>query len=304
MAAPEVSVIIPAYNCAGYISESVRSILGQTFSNFELIVVNDCSTDHTCEVIRSFADSRIIVHDNIVNLGAPMSYNTGVAMARGRFVARLDADDIAEPERLAVQYDFMAANRNVTVCGSDMTVFGAVNHNTDVPEKDGDIKAYFLAAAGNIMSPTTFIRRQFLIDHNVRAHPSHSPADDLGMWVDSMKFGAVFANVKQRLVHYRVHGGNLSMGGKTRLAHIRADLAAHFFPALTHEEVAALLRVFSGKPVTISQACQTVAACEKALTEQRSFFGENRTTLRSLIESRLQPLLKAVRRAFGDDGIA
>ena len=115
--APEISVIMSVYNGEEYVAEAVESILNQTFSDFELIVIDDCSTDTTGEILKRLAerDERVKVHPNEVNLRLPSSLNKAISLARGRYIARMDADDIALPERLERQYAFMEAHPNVAL---------------------------------------------------------------------------------------------------------------------------------------------------------------------------------------------
>lgn len=106
-----VSVIMPSYNTGRFISESIESVIGQTYRNWELIIVDDCSTDETREVVEKYiSDKRIIFVENLVNSGAAVSRNRALKMARGRYIAFLDSDDIWLPDKLARQVRFMAAN--------------------------------------------------------------------------------------------------------------------------------------------------------------------------------------------------
>ena len=105
-----VSVIMPSYNTGDYIADSIRSVLAQTYTDWELIIVDDCSADHTVEVIGSFDDPRIILLQNEQNSGAAVSRNRALRAAKGRWIAFLDSDDIWEPEKLAKQLSFMKQN--------------------------------------------------------------------------------------------------------------------------------------------------------------------------------------------------
>ncbi len=100
---PAVSVILPAFNAEKYLGEALDSILSQTFADFELIAVNDGSTDRTLEILRGNSDYRIRIVSNDKNLGLAKSLNEGISKARGRYIARQDADDISLPERLNTQ---------------------------------------------------------------------------------------------------------------------------------------------------------------------------------------------------------
>ena len=114
---PDISVIMSVYNGEAYLTEAVESIINQTFKNWELIVINDCSTDSTAEILSSFAlkDKRIKVYTNEVNLKLPSSLNKAISLSSGKYVARMDADDICLPERLEKQFKFMEENRDVAL---------------------------------------------------------------------------------------------------------------------------------------------------------------------------------------------
>ena len=106
---PEISVIMSVYNGETYLAEAIESVVNQTFQNWELIIINDCSTDSTAEILADFSsrDERIKVHTNEINLKLPTSLNKAISLSNGKYIARMDADDICLPDRLEKQYKFM-----------------------------------------------------------------------------------------------------------------------------------------------------------------------------------------------------
>ena len=114
---PEISVIMSVYNGETYLAEAIESVRSQTFQNWELIVINDCSTDATGEILADFSrkDERIKVYTNETNLKLPASLNKAISLSAGTYIARMDADDICLPDRLAKQYVFMEENRDVAL---------------------------------------------------------------------------------------------------------------------------------------------------------------------------------------------
>ena len=112
---PKISVIMSVYNGEAYLSEAIDSILNQTFADWELIVINDCSTDGTSEILKRYEamDSRVKVYTNEVNLRLPSSLNKAMSYAQGKYIARMDADDICLPQRLEKQYGFMEKNPDI-----------------------------------------------------------------------------------------------------------------------------------------------------------------------------------------------
>lgn len=117
---PKVSVLMSVYNSSRFIIESVESILGQTFKDFEFIIVNDCSTDNSLNIIKKYAkqDKRIVLIKNKKNIGLTKSLNKGLKIARGKYIARIDADDISLPNRLQTQYQFLEENPDIFLAGS------------------------------------------------------------------------------------------------------------------------------------------------------------------------------------------
>ncbi|HTF03031.1 MAG TPA: glycosyltransferase family 2 protein, partial [Bacteroidia bacterium] len=107
MTAPTVSVVLPAYQAEKHLAEAVQSILDQTFTDFELLIINDGSTDRTAEIIQSFEDKRIVHIRHAENQKLIASLNEGIAQARGKYIARMDADDISHHTRLQKQVEFL-----------------------------------------------------------------------------------------------------------------------------------------------------------------------------------------------------
>lgn len=113
----KISLIMSVYNGEEYLSEAIDSVLGQSFTDFELIIINDCSTDSTSDILAHYTalDSRVKVHTNEVNLRLPSSLNKALSIAQGKYIARMDADDICLPDRLEKQYTFMETHRDIAL---------------------------------------------------------------------------------------------------------------------------------------------------------------------------------------------
>ena len=130
---PKVSVLLPVYNVAPYIRETIASITSQTFVDFELIIVDDLSTDATAAIVASILDDRIILIRNTQNLGRAGSDNAGLEAVRGRYIAKMDGDDICHPERLARQVAYLDSHPEINVVGSWMQNLGASNYLNRYP---------------------------------------------------------------------------------------------------------------------------------------------------------------------------
>lgn len=118
---PQISVVMSVYNGEKYLGEAIESILNQTFKDFEFIIINDGSTDKSLEIIKSYKDERIVIIDQ-KNMGLAKALNNGIKIAKGKYIARMDADDISMPNRLEIQYDFMERHPECVAVGSNAEV--------------------------------------------------------------------------------------------------------------------------------------------------------------------------------------
>ena len=123
--APLVSILMPVYKTAPYLREAMDSMLSQTFADFELIVLNDCSPDNAEELLDAYDDSRIVRYKGEKNVGLSNVLNVGIGMARGKYIARMDSDDISLPQRLQVQVDYLEKHPDVDLVSVGMRLFGA-----------------------------------------------------------------------------------------------------------------------------------------------------------------------------------
>jgi glycosyltransferase involved in cell wall biosynthesis len=202
---PAISIVMPAYNAEKYIKEAIDSIIGQSFSNFECIIVDDGSTDSTRDIIRSYNDERIVLlenkHDYIASL------NLGMDAARGKYIARMDADDIMHPDRLKMQYSVMESEPSITVCGTWMQHIGErIPPGSIAVSANGLVEFPLLQfLKGNFMfHPTAVIRRNFLIENKLHYEKNYIYAEDLKLWTEIAKLGGKFYIDSQVLLHYRI----------------------------------------------------------------------------------------------------
>lgn len=207
--APRVTVLMPVFNGGGFLVEAIRSILEQTFSDFEFLIVDDGSTDDSAAVVSSFADPRIRLVRNGANLGLIASLNVGLGLSRGTYVARMDADDVSLPERLQRQVEYLDAHPEVTVCGSWLEAFdGRTVTLWSPPLTDPEIKCSLLFESV-IYHPTVMVRQSALLKGPVRYHPGYPHAEDYELWA-RMAGNWRFANLDCVLLRYRLH--DLSIG--------------------------------------------------------------------------------------------
>lgn len=166
--APLVSVIIPVFNAGKYLRPAIDSILQQTLQDFELIIVDDCSQDGSLVVARSYeADPRVRVLANAQNWGRSFTDNYGAEYARGKYIAKMDADDVALPHRLQAQVDFMEQNPTVGLTSSFMKCFGESDIVYEYPVSADAVRSFLLFNMP-VANPTAFFRRALLQEHGLR----------------------------------------------------------------------------------------------------------------------------------------
>lgn len=204
---PKITVLMPIFNCELYIREAVESILNQRYTDFEFLIIDDASTDATLSIIKSFSDSRITIIEKPINSGYTNSLNSGLKLAKGKYIARMDGDDISYPERFAKQIAFLEANPEVIVCGTTYKIVGN-NKSITIPENHEEIKIGLLW--GNcIMHPSVMIRKKVLEDYSIQYDTTKEPAEDYDMWVRLLSFGKLH-NLQEILLEYRLYGNQVS----------------------------------------------------------------------------------------------
>ena len=205
---PLITVLMPVYNCDTYIKEAVESILNQTYTHFELIIIDDASTDNTVEVIKSINDERINLIVKPENSGYTNSLNHGLTLVKGKYIARMDGDDISVPQRFEKQIDFLENNPDVGLCAGFYQVIGKDEPRTHSYLNHDEIKVGMLKG-NNIAHPTVMMRSEVLKQHNLIYDPNNEPAEDFDLW-SRMAFVTKLANLPQVLLYYRVYAQQTS----------------------------------------------------------------------------------------------
>lgn len=202
---PLVTVLISVYNGMPYVSAAIESILNQTFSDFEVLIVEDCSTDNSLQYLQTLTNPRIRLFINEKNLGMAESLNKGILYAKGKYIARLDADDWAMPERLKIQYQFMESNPNLVICGSWAQI---INHE-DQPLSIWKQSIDPLEIRWRVLFKNPFIHSSVMFKRNVAVdnkitYKNLFGTEDYQFWSDLLRYGDG-ANIDQVLVQYRRH---------------------------------------------------------------------------------------------------
>ena len=270
--APLVSVILPTYNAATYLGKAIDSILTQRYRHFELIIVNDGSTDDTQDLLTQYQDPRIIVI-NQVNLGLPKALNQGIGMAKGKYIARQDADDISLPERISEQVAFMEQNPSCALLGTwshistamdsqpgDFTSSGRQHQH---PASNGQLQVLLLInnqfVHSSVMLRASRLKRIGLYSEN----PEHYPPEDYDLWLriakqhhianlprvllEYLEVPTSISRTKEQLIEERAKKMSLNA-----IAAICTDAKLDAHPFATPSTIGALIDCANGRPSPIS----------------------------------------------------
>lgn len=200
-----ISVCVPMYNASAYLRECIDSILGQTFSDFELLIIDDGSTDESRNIIRSYQDVRIRLiessHDYINTL------NLLLKEAKGKYIARMDADDIMLPDRLEVQYNYMEAHPETDILGCSMYYMG---ESEKLYANQGVVTIQDLLSGNYIANPTVMMRRDSIRKANIWYDEKFKYAEDYHFWVQAAMSGLYMLNLDKPVLKYRSSSGQTS----------------------------------------------------------------------------------------------
>ncbi|MFA5359793.1 MAG: glycosyltransferase [Patescibacteria group bacterium] len=211
MSNKKISIIMPVYNGEAYLKQAIDSIIGQTYVNFEYIIINDCSTDKSKEIIQSYSDSRIIYSENEKNLGVAKTLNIGIKKSNGDYIARMDADDISLPTRLEKQANFLENNKNVGIVGT----------NAKIIDTNGKFINFYIRPIGHraikwtalfsspLIHPSVMSRSIILKKFNYQKNFIN--CEDYELWSRLLfTSDVIFANLNEFLIHYRVHSESVT----------------------------------------------------------------------------------------------
>lgn len=238
---PKLSILVPVYNAEQFIADTIKAVLAQTYTDFELILADDASTDKTKEIIESFKDERIIYVRNEINLGISANRNKLIDLAKGEYIAVLDHDDICLPKRMEMQTGFLDKHEDIAIIGSwfklgcskkaswwrrIITNLGWVWCQPIRPDWNDLWK-------GNVMMhPTIMYRREVFNKLGIKYRKEYSPAEDYDLVRQAMEHGLGLANLPQILLKYNLHGDNWSLVKKEEMRiadhKIKSEIASKF----------------------------------------------------------------------------
>ncbi len=209
---PTVSVAMAVYNAECYVSEAIDSILNQTFTDFELLIIDDGSTDGSLKILQDYAakDDRISINHQ-ENQGIFRTRNTLLHQSRGEFIAVMDADDIALPERLERQVAFLQQHQEVVCVGSSLDWIDEkgrfIGHNP-MPESDEELQRFMIGGISLMHHPTVMARRSVILQVG-GYDDTFKTSGDLDLWLRMGEIGKL-ANIKESLTHYRLHSRSIT----------------------------------------------------------------------------------------------
>ncbi len=293
---PKVTVLMSVYNGEHYLNEAVDSILGQTFTDFEFLIINDASTDRTPEILYGYDDPRIRIVTNEENLGLTKSLNKGLALARGEYIARMDADDISLPERLEKQILSLEKNLDIGVLGTSVQYIDESGKRLQIirwPQRDLLIK-WLLCFMNPIAHPSVIIRHELLKDCGSSYDEGVIFAQDYDLWV-RLSSRTHFENHEDILLYLRKTRENISYtkyNEQKMFSHIISKRAVKNIAGATVTQTV-IDSILNGK---MEGKCTYKDLQEGLKTIYRSFLSLNRgTSLKDRIFMRKDIVTRAIR---------
>lgn len=197
-----VSVVMPVYNGEKYIRESIKSVLDQTYGNFELLVINDGSSDSSMEIVREFEDPRIILLENDQNMGVSYTRNVGLDLSKGEFLAWIDCDDLIDKRRIEIQYEFMRENPQIGICGTYLERFNEGNSTLSTVFLEPELIKAGLIFKPAVLNATSMYRLSLIDRAGLRFNPKLAISEDYNFYVDAC-FHFPIVNLPKKLYFYR-----------------------------------------------------------------------------------------------------
>ena len=245
---PEITVLMPVRNGEKYIKESIDSVLNQTLTDFEFLIIDDGSTDRTVEIIQGYTDKRIRLvrkeHQFIQNL------NEGLELASGSYIARMDADDIMHTERLRIQLKRMKKNPDITVCGTWAKIFSDKGNERKISHLGYGIihePVLELLKYNMLLHPSVMIKKEFLLNHHIE-YQNYPCVEDYKLWFDIAKSGGILFVEPQELLMFRRSDTQVTVTKKEEMSlgsiHLRKEILLYLLSVYNNKTLNSLLSDF------------------------------------------------------------
>ena len=272
---PKVSILMPVYKTAPYLREAMDSMLSQTFTDFELIVLNDCSPDNAEEILDEYKDPRIVRYIGEKNEGLANVLNVGMQMARGKYIARMDSDDLSAPNRLEVQVDYLEKHPDIDLCSCGMKLFGAMEDQW-IRESDFEtlrINALFFSF---ILHASSIWRRDAFDKQGLRFRQEMVPAEDYDLWCRALSGGLRLVNIPDCLYLYRIHPDQATGNTEKTLQKeqlVREGFLRTLFPKAEEKDIVSIAAM---KPCLDPDEFKNKAEKLQVLNSDSPFFNEEK----------------------------
>ena len=245
---PEITVLMPVRNGEKYIKESIDSVLNQTLTDFEFLIIDDGSTDRTVEIIQGYTDKRIRLvrkeHQFIQNL------NEGLELASGSYIARMDADDIMHTERLRIQLKRMKKNPDITVCGTWAKIFSDKGNERKISHLGYGIihePVLELLKYNMLLHPSVMIKKEFLLNHHIE-YQNYPCVEDYKLWFDIAKSGGILFVEPQELLMFRRSDTQVTVTKKEEMSlgsiRLRKEILLYLLSVYNNKTLNSLLSDF------------------------------------------------------------
>lgn len=280
---------MPTYNVAPYVKEAIESVLQQTYRDFELLVIDDCSTDDTVDVVRGIEDARIRIVQNEKNVGLAENLNRGMALINTEYVARMDGDDIAEHFWLEREVNILDNHPEIGICSGGFERFGTMKSLVRFPERHEDCMANMLFEC-SVIVPT--FRMSLYRDHGLRYSSEAFPAEDYRFWAECMRVTKVY-NVQETLFHYRMHATQICTARREeqqrKVAEVRRYMLDWLNPDFTEKERQYYTGQFMAPQMASRQDYhERKAFCKKMVEKNRSVGHFDKDALRRRLDKHLR----------------
>ena len=286
-----ISIIFPVHNGEEYLAEAIESVISQTDKNWELLLLDDGSTDNSVELLQSLikqsADSRVVLHQNPANLGLPATLNIGISHARGKFICRFDADDIMLSKRLEIQRKFLDNNPHIGIVGSAAIAIdscGETLRRITMPATHSEIVCKeFSGLASAFIHPSIMVRRNLFTEFNFRYDESFKTSQDKKLWFEMLQH-TQGANISEPLIKYRKHPDSASIAKRSQQQQNATSVCKMWLEALLQEDVSdAETKAFiDTKPKLGPSDSTAIRFTLKVLRHVKDKFGIERSSIRKM----------------------
>jgi len=218
---PAISVIMPVYNAGAFLKDAIDSILQQSFTDFEFFIIDDASTDNSVVIIQYYTDKRIQFIQKPTNTGYTDSLNMAVQLAKGKYIARMDADDISLPERFKQQFQYMEEHPHTLLLGSAYKIIGTGTIiQLPLSCKEANVVSIMHSPVAH---PTVMMRKDIFSEYKLFYNKKYEPAEDFDLWTRVLEIG-LLENLPEPLLHYRHHQAQQSFSKYDKVIEVVSEI--------------------------------------------------------------------------------